>query len=193
MSFVNVFGGATVQISDSSYTLILLTANTALSWPSQFPDPNSLVGQITTAQIMDVLPSANGFSLTLPPANQISVGQTLLINNTSGTHSFTLLANDGSTLTAFPPQTILYIYLTDNTTIAGTWTITPFALGAGGIVTSVAAIAGTPGLTITGSPITSAGTFTFSLSNNLVAVSNISTTGFQVVTNNGQLHGHHVP
>jgi hypothetical protein len=182
MSFVNVFGGSVVQPADVSYTLITLTANTTLSWPTQFPDPNSLLAQVTTAQIMDVLPSAGGFTLTLPPANQVSVGQSFLFNNLSGTHSFTLLKNNGAVLTAIAAQTIFYFYLTDNTTIGGTWTITPWGLGAGSTVTSVAAVAATAGLTITGSPITTTGTFTFSLSPNLVAVSNISTTGFQVVT-----------
>lgn len=182
MSFVNVFGGSVVQPADISYTLITLTANTTLSWPTQFPDPNSLLAQITTAQIMDVLPSAGGFTLTLPPANQVSVGQSFLFNNLSGTHSFTLLKNDGTLLTVIAAQTIFYFYLTDNTTIGGTWTITPWGLGAGSTVTSVAAVAATAGLTITGSPITTTGTFTFSLSPNLVAVSNISTTGIQVVT-----------
>lgn len=182
MSFVNVFGGSVVQPADISYTLITLTTNTTLSWPTQFPDPNSLLAQITTAQIMDALPSAGGFTLTLPPANQVSVGQSFLINNLSGTHSFTLLKNDGSLLTAIAAQTIFYFYLTDNTTIGGVWTITPWGLGAGSTVTSVAAVAGTPGITITGSPITTTGTFTFSLSPNLVAVSNIATTGIQVVT-----------
>jgi len=129
MSFVNVFGGSVVQPADISYTLITLTANTILSWPTQFPDPNSLLAQVTTAQIMDVLPSAAGLSLTLPPANQVSVGQSFLVNNLSGTHSFTLLKNDGTLLTAIAAQTIFYFYLTDNTTIGGLWTITPWGLG----------------------------------------------------------------
>lgn len=182
MSFVNVFGGSVVQPADISYTLIALSANTTLSWPTQFPDPNSLLAQVTTAQIMDVLPSAGGLTLTLPPANQVSVGQSFLVNNLSGTHSFTLLKNDGVILTAIAAQTIFYFYLTDNTTTGGVWTITPWGLGAGSTVTSVAAVASTAGLTITGSPITTAGTFNFSLSPNLIAVSNIATPGIQVVT-----------
>lgn len=182
MSFVNVFGGTTIQPSDISYTLITLNANITLSWPTQFPDPNSLLAQITTAQIVDVMPTAGGFSLTMPPANQVSVGQTILINNISGINSFTLRKNDGTLLTAVSAQTIFYLYLIDNTTIGGTWRITPWGLGLGSTVTSVAAAALTTGLTITGSPITTAGTLNFSLSPNLVAVSNINTTGIQVVT-----------
>lgn len=50
----------------------------------------------------------------------------------------------------------------------------------GGTVTSVAATAPAAGITISGSPITSAGTLTFSLANDLAAVESLSTTGFAV-------------
>lgn len=52
----------------------------------------------------------------------------------------------------------------------------------GGSVTSVAATAPAAGFTISGSPITTSGTFTFSLADDLAAVEGISTTGITART-----------
>lgn len=51
-----------------------------------------------------------------------------------------------------------------------------------GTVTSVQAVQPSAGLTITGSPITTSGTLTFALANDLAAVEGISSTGFAVRT-----------
>jgi len=66
------------------------------------------------------------------------------------------------------------------TTAAGTVTIT--ATGAGGTVTSVAATAPAQGLTISGSPITTSGTLTFALANDLAGLEGLTTTGIPVRT-----------
>lgn len=54
--------------------------------------------------------------------------------------------------------------------------------GASGTVTSVAAAQPAAGLTISGSPITSSGTLTFALANDLAAVEGLATTGIAVRT-----------
>lgn len=180
MSFVNVFGGSPVQPSDISFIPISLTGDLELSWPTQFQDTLNVV-----AQIINVTPSANGFTITLPDATQVSVGQTILINNLSGTFTFGLLTNSGANLlNPFPALGVYYFYLTDNSTVDGVWSQVPWGTGSASFVTSVGAVATTVGLTITNSPITSSGNISFALSDNLVAVSNIATTGIQVVTNN---------
>lgn len=66
----------------------------------------------------------------------------------------------------------------DSTTATGLQWITPNA----GTVTSVAATAPAAGFTISGGPITSAGTFTFTLANDLAAVEGLSGTGIAVRT-----------
>ena len=176
-SYINIFGGSPVQVADPSYLAIALSGDITLSWPTQFQDTNNVV-----ARIMDVTPSNNGFTITLPDATQTSVGSDFLINNISGTHSFEVLDNEGDLLVTFSAQALFYFYLIDNTTTEGTWRVIPFGLGIGSVVTQVAATPATAGLTITGSPITSSGTFGFSLSNELVALNNVATTGLLTQT-----------
>lgn len=177
MSYINIFGGSPVQTSQVSYLSIALTGSISLSWPTQFQDTNDVV-----ARIMDVTPSNNGFTITLPDATQTSVGTDFLINNISGTHGFQVLDNAGGVQATFAAQALFYFYLIDNSTVAGGWRVIPFGLGVGTVVTQVAATAATAGLTITGSPITSSGTLGFSLSNQLVALNNIASTGLIVQT-----------
>jgi hypothetical protein len=179
MSFINIFGGATVQPALISYLSINpFTANVTLSWPSQFQDVNNVV-----ANIIDINPSVGGLSITMPDATQTSVGQTVIFNNV-GTQTVSILDNTGGGITTIAMGTIYYIYLIDNTTVAGMWRVVPFGLGAGAVVTSVAAVsATTPALTIAGSPITSTGTFTFTLDADLVALDSFAAgTGIAVRT-----------
>src|SRR5271167_1618324 len=130
-SYLDIFGGQVIYPAYISYLGIDLTSNITLSWPSDFQNSNLVV-----ASIMDVTESAGGFSLTLPDATQVSVGQSFLLNNV-GAHSFALKANDGSTiLSPVNPGTISYFYLTDNTTIAGQWIYTAWG-GGGSSITSV--------------------------------------------------------
>ena len=61
------------------------------------------------------------------------------------------------------------------------WVNVPLPLGSG-TVTSVAALQPTSGFTISGSPITTSGTLTFALSNDLAAVEGLTGTGLAVRT-----------
>jgi hypothetical protein len=182
MSYINIFGGTTIQPALISYLSISpFTANITLSWPSQFQDVNNVV-----ANIIDINPTVGGLSITMPDASQTSVGQTIVFNNV-GTQSVAIKNNLGGTITTIASGSIYYIYLIDNTTVSGTWRVVPFGLGPGSIVTSVAAVSATmPALTITGSPITSIGTFTFTLDTDLVALDSFAAgTGIAVRTGVG--------
>lgn len=66
-------------------------------------------------------------------------------------------------------------------TAANTWSLDTTNYGTGS-VTSIAANAPVAGLTITGSPITTSGTLTFALANDLAAVEGLAGTGFAVRT-----------
>jgi hypothetical protein len=175
-TYTNIFGGTTVQTADVSYLSIALSQNTTLSWPTQFQDTNLVV-----AHILDVVPTGNGFNLTLPDATQTSVGQDILINNPSA-FTFTLKANDGTNLLSpVPAGSSNYFYLIDNTTQAGTWRNVPFGTG-GAVVTSIAATSGSTALTITGSPITNAGTLAFNIVGDLASINALGSTGLGVRT-----------
>ncbi len=67
-------------------------------------------------------------------------------------------------------------------TFNGTNWVNAAPTGGSGTVTSVAATAPTAGFTITGSPITSSGTFVFALANDLAAIEALATTGIAVRT-----------
>ena len=73
--YTQVFGGSTIYPSDVSYLALALDANTTLQWPLEANVGNNLV-----ARIIDVTPSG-AYSITMPPANQTGVGQTVLFNN----------------------------------------------------------------------------------------------------------------
>jgi hypothetical protein len=144
-TWTQVFGGGTVSSALDSYNNFTLTANLQLVWPQETA-PNSNLA----AQIIEIASGSTGaFSLTLPPANMVSVGQFLVFNNLS---SFTqlVLNNAGTTLLSIAPGAVFFLYLQNNSTTAGLWF--GFQYGAAISNPSVAAIAGA-GLLATGSTL----------------------------------------
>lgn len=120
MTYTSPFTGNVIVPTDVSYQSIELTANLELVWPV-FDDGN----QTVAARIMDVDPTVGSLSLTMPGANQVSVGQDALINNI-GSFAFDVLDNDGGTICTVQSGQSQYIYITDNTTAAGVWGIIGF-------------------------------------------------------------------
>ena len=119
-AYQDVFGGSPVQPSHVAYRAIALSANASLSWPQANINTANVV-----ARINDVTPSAGSLSLTMPDATQVSPGQDALFSNL-GASSYTILANDGSSIVTVATSTVVYIYLVDNSTAAGTWRVTQF-------------------------------------------------------------------
>lgn len=145
-SYTQVFGGGLVSPSDQSYLDYVLTGPVLLQWPLE-TQPNTNLA----AQIIDIdVTSTGAFSLTLPPANQVSVGQFLIFSNKS---SFvqTVFANDGSTVVAsISAGAIYFVYLTNNSTAIGVWSA--FQYGAQVSAPNAAALAGA-GLTAIGAQL----------------------------------------
>jgi hypothetical protein len=82
---------------------------------------------------MEVTPTTSGLSLSMPPANQTSVGTDTLIYN-KGAYAFTLKDDSGGTIVSIPANpsgNVQYIYLTTNSTVAGTWGVIAFGTGTG--------------------------------------------------------------
>jgi hypothetical protein len=134
--FTQIFGGTNIAASEVSYASVTLSvASTQFSWPVETSASGSLI-----ANIMDVSSNSAGYILRLPPANEVSSGQTILFNNT-GANSFIVQDNAGvQVLNASPGQT-WQIYLTNNTTVAGTWRA--FQYGAAVSAINAASLAGT--------------------------------------------------
>jgi hypothetical protein len=121
--FTNTFGGTVIYPSSVSYRAVALTANVTLAWPTELATDTNVV-----AEIMDVTPSAGSLTITMPPANQVSVGQTQLFFN-AGSFTFTIATNGGGTITTVAPGLSYQIYLIDNTTVNGTWRVTQYGAG----------------------------------------------------------------
>jgi len=135
-TYVNPFTGQTINPSSVSYESLSITANTTLDWPI-----NGTTG-IPASNIIDITATA-GLSLTLPPATQVSTGQTILIRNI-GSNSITVRGystnNSGPSVVSIASGVANYIYLTDNSTDAGTWATV--VLGAGTSAANASTLAG---------------------------------------------------
>lgn len=164
MAMFETFGGAVTQPSFPGGVELTLSENTQLAWPIQFQNTVDVV-----YNYMDVLPTSGGFTLTMPDAELASSFQSVIINNPTA-FTFTLNAYGGSLLLSFTPGTCRYFILIDNSTQAGTWRSFPFAAG-GSSVTSINMTSSSNNVVIGGVPITSAGTITLALANDLLQLS----------------------
>jgi hypothetical protein len=142
-TYTQVFGGTTIYPSDVSYLALPLTADTTLEWPLE---SNSL--EYPVARIIDVTPTG-AYSIIMPPADQTGTGQTVLFNNL-GPSTITVKNSIGGTLLSIAQGEQWQIYLTSNTTAAGTWRT--FRYGAATAQAQASALAGF-GLTATGSTL----------------------------------------
>jgi hypothetical protein len=88
---------------------------------------------------MQVVATTVGLSLAMPPALQVSNGQTSLIQNV-GANAFTVVDYSGNTIVSIASGIAQYVFITDNTTTNGTWSTVQF--GAGTSAANAAALAG---------------------------------------------------
>ena len=113
-SYTQTFGGNTIYPSDVSYLALSITADAVLVWPLE-----ANAGPNVVARIIDVTSNA-AHSVFMPDATQTGTGQTILFNNLSA-YVVTVKDSVGDTLIAMPSNTVWELYLTDNTTAAGSW------------------------------------------------------------------------
>ena len=132
-SYINPFTNQTVNPSQVGYESLSISVNTTLQWPVNGNDSN------VVANIMDVTATVASLSLILPSAQQVSVGQNIIIRNT-GSNSFTVVDAGSNTVATIASGIANFIYLTDNTTNNGSWTVITF--GAGTSSANAATLAG---------------------------------------------------
>jgi hypothetical protein len=142
-TYTQIFGGTTIYPSDVSYLALALTADITLEWPLE-----SNVTNAPAARIIDVTPTG-AYSIFLPPADETGTGQTILFNNL-GPNTITVKNSVGGTLLSIAQGEQWQIYLTANTTAAGTWRT--FRYGASTAQAQASTLAGF-GLTATGSTL----------------------------------------
>jgi hypothetical protein len=136
-SYVNPFSGQTISPSQVSYEALSLTANLQLEWPINGNDatPVSAIIDVTATSSG----TATGWLLELPPASQVSTGQSVLVRNT-GANLFTVTDYSGNTIVAVASGIAQFIFLTNNSTTNGVWQSVVF--GAGTSSANASALAG---------------------------------------------------
>ena len=132
-SYTNPFTGQTISPSQVGYESLTISVDTELQWPVNGNTSN------VVANIIEVTATVAGLDLLMPAASQVSVGQSVLINNI-GSNTFTVTDISGNTIVSIASGISEYIYVTDNSTENGTWATVTF--GAGTSSANAAALAG---------------------------------------------------
>lgn len=133
-TYTSPFTGTVVQPTDVSYYELNFSANVQLYWPAVV-NPQ----QVPAARIIDATPSTTGLIISLPEADQGSVGTDILIRN-FGADAFTVQRFGGGGSVVVNPGVSKYFYLADNSTSAGVWENVTF--GAGTSSADAASLAG---------------------------------------------------
>jgi hypothetical protein len=141
-TYTNPYTGQTVNPSQVGYEQLTISTDTYLDWPI-----NGNVSDVV-ANIIEVNATVSGLNLYMPPATQVSDGQSALIRNI-GSNSFTVVKSDGATIISVASGIAEYVYVTNNTTLPGTWSAVTFGAG-----TSAANAADLAGYGLTASGIT---------------------------------------
>lgn len=122
-SFTDTFGGNNILPSQVSYRAVALATDTTLTWPTEVA-----TGEDVVAVIMDVTPTTTGLTLTMPAADETSLGNGSLIVN-RGPSTFTVADNDGNTITTIAAGIGWQIWITDNSDAPGTWSSVQYGAG----------------------------------------------------------------
>jgi len=133
-TFTQTFGGTNIYPSDVSYRYVSLTISQTLDWALETAPTNDVV-----ASIMDINATTTSLVITMPDAREASTGQTVLFNNV-GANTFTVVTSTGVQICAPSSGSTFQIYLTDNSTAAGTWR--SFQYGASASASDAANLAG---------------------------------------------------
>lgn len=132
-SYVNPYTGQTISPSQVGYEQLTVSTDTILQWPIN-GNTDSVV-----ANIIEVTATTTGIELFMPPATSVSTGQSALIRNI-GINPFTVVDTSGNTIVSVSSGIAQYVYVTNNTTINGTWGTVQF--GAGTSSANAATLAG---------------------------------------------------
>ena len=122
-TFTSPFTGNVIQPTDVSYYALSFSSNTQLYWPTVV-NPT----QVPAARIMDCVASADGLVILLPDATQGAVGSDILFRNL-GAHAFTITDAAGAESITVAVGAAKYLYLTNNTTLGGSWSNIAFGVG----------------------------------------------------------------
>ena len=138
VSYTNPFTGQTIQPSQVGYEQLSISTDTILQWPVN-GNTTDVVANIIEVDATVAGTPPTGLKLFMPAATQVSTGQSVLISNI-GSNTFTVTDTSGNTIISIDSGIAQYIYVTDNTTPDGAWSVIQF--GAGTSAVDAAALAG---------------------------------------------------
>lgn len=121
MTYDAPFTGGIVQPSNTSYLAVTISANYSPSWPSVAADTPNVVANINA-----VTATVGGLNIVMPPANQVGVATPAIWINT-GAQTFTLVDQNNNTILAITAGQVWFVYLTDDSTVQGTWATFQFS------------------------------------------------------------------
>jgi hypothetical protein len=138
-----------------------MTANVVLQWPIEAP-----LGEPLASEIVEITTSTSAsWTIKVPDAMLVSVGQTILFNNRTGV-DISVIDYNSTPIVSVPAGTQWQIYLATNTTQAGVWR--QYQFGAATSEANAGALAG-HGLVAEGSQLeTAVVVFDFAIDKTLV-------------------------
>jgi hypothetical protein len=140
--YTSPFTGTVVTPTDVSYFSLPFSTSQNLYWPSTVNG-----SEPPAARIIDCVAATTGLTITLPQADQGTLGADILIRNL-GAHSFIVTDFIGGQSVTVPVGIAIYFYLTNNTSVAGVWSNVTF--GAGTSIADAATLAGAGLATVAG-------------------------------------------
>ena len=142
--YTSPFTGTVVTPTDVSYSSLSFGVNTPLFWPAIV---NQGTGETPATRIIDCTATTTGLAISLPQANQGTVGADILFRNL-GSNSFVVNDYASGNSVTIAAGISKYFYLQDNTTAAGLWGNVTF--GAGTSSADAASLAGAGLTTVNG-------------------------------------------
>ena len=122
-TFTSPFTGDVVVPTDVSYYALSFSTNTQLVWPAVVNGQ-----QVPACRIMDCAASLGNLNILLPDATQGALGTDILLRNL-GLNDFVVTDATGEQSVIVAVGKSRYFYLTDNTSVGGTWANVEFAAG----------------------------------------------------------------
>lgn len=135
-TYTSPFTGDVVDPTDVSFYELTFSTNQTLNWPNYIV-PGS--ASVAAARIMNCTANEADLTVSLPPANQGSVGTDILFRNV-GSYDFVVQDYVGGQSVNLSAGEARYFYLTDNTSEAGVWS--NFTYGTGTSSADAASLAG---------------------------------------------------
>ena len=113
--YTSVFGGQNRAPAQIDYVAYTLSASIHLEWPFLAED-----GAYIAPAKLDLTPTAAGLSVYMPDASIASVGQDCLIRN-MGSYGVSIVDHDGNPICYVDTGLQWLVWITDDTSVAGSW------------------------------------------------------------------------